>query len=222
MSSFGTESTALRTLWCALLATLVLSAPAGAEDQHRVADEYARQVTAAQTIAALGAELFGERIDRYSGRTEFVATDVSLPGNDPLPVRIGRRFVAEDRGGVSFVRAFGDWDLELPRLHGIFARTAGSTNSGWLSSMPVPTQRCSIWGEFQAPPPDASGSQGGTFTASEYWAGNWLHVPERASRAAGHCAGEPAAADGWRGVLPCDAGAVVLLLPAGDGERCEG
>ncbi|TAK55382.1 MAG: RHS repeat protein, partial [Gammaproteobacteria bacterium] len=177
MSSFGTESTTRRTLWCALLATLVLSAPAGAEDQHRVADEYARQVTAAQTIEALGPELFGERTDHFSGRTEFIATDVSLPGNDALPVRIGRRFVAEDRGGVSFVRAFGDWDLELPHLHGIFARTAGSTNSGWLSSMPVPTQRCSILGEFHAPPPDASGSQGGTFTASEYWGGNWLHVP---------------------------------------------
>ncbi len=77
--------------------------------------EHGKLMRAPEAISALGADLFGDQVNLYSGTTEFVQTDVSLPGNFNIPVRVGRRFVGgrDGKGGG----LFEDWDLDVPHSH---------------------------------------------------------------------------------------------------------
>ncbi len=110
--------------------------------------EYDKVIKSAEVVGALGTDLFGDETSFYTGTTEFTATDVSLPGKGLIPVSIGRRYPVEDKvgiyGGVGTsapVYIFGDWQLDIPHLHGVFARQ-GSPQGGWLSSNADFSQRC--------------------------------------------------------------------------------
>src|SRR4249919_1044873 len=97
--------------------------------------EYDKKIKSAQDVEVLGADLAGDQTSVYTGSTEFVATDVSVSGNDGLSVAVGRRYPvekdhmsAQDYTGydVPLLRAFGDWDMDIPYLSGVF-----SEQNGW-------------------------------------------------------------------------------------------
>jgi len=81
----------------------------------------------------------GEKVNTFDGSLVVEHTDARLPGNSALDVAIVRRHVA---GRTFWIRGdFGDWDLELPRISGVFARPRGWVDgSGGLS-------RCSQFGK---------------------------------------------------------------------------
>jgi YD repeat-containing protein len=91
-------------------------------------------------VTTLGPDLFGDRVNLFNGSLEFEQTDLSVPGNNALPVALGRRHTpARDpqiRGPL------GDWDLDLPSIGGVFL------SEGWLTSQES-HQRC---GNFSPPP----------------------------------------------------------------------
>lgn len=120
-------------------------------------EEYERLVEKGRSIAALDAgSLFGEQVDLYSGALSFSATDVSVPGNNALPVAIGRKLSIDDREAYAgHDYAFADWDLDIPNVNGVFAPT-------WHDN------RCS-----QAQPPTIQSR----VSPSEYWAGNHAELP---------------------------------------------
>jgi hypothetical protein len=65
------------------------------------AAEYDRLIRSQRSVGSLDSNLFGESVDYYTGQTDFVVTDVSLPGSFALPVRVGRRYhVTNHAGGV--------------------------------------------------------------------------------------------------------------------------
>lgn len=80
--------------------------------------EQNKLIRAPQAFTRLGADLFGDKVNLYTGSLEFIQTDVSIPGNNILPVSVGRRLVT----GADAINGalFGRWDLEIPHLHGIF------------------------------------------------------------------------------------------------------
>jgi YD repeat-containing protein len=141
--------------------------------QVTIPQEYGKTIKTAEVVGTLGNDLFGDQVNLYTGSTSFSVTDVSLAGNDGLPVRVGRRYVVEDRGDDKQPGLFADWELDIPSLSGTFAR-----NKGWQTIDGArPNARCSVGGLHLAVPPDASGNQGGLFAAEEYWNGHTLHVP---------------------------------------------
>jgi RHS repeat-associated protein len=100
-------------------ATLEKSAPAGAYEStsNTLYDEYDKSVKLSKTISALGVDLFGETVDMKSGQLGFSVTDVSLPGNNALPVAFGRKYSVRDvKGYLIDDGAFGDWNLDIPSL----------------------------------------------------------------------------------------------------------
>ncbi len=108
--------------------------------------EFSDSVMAAQQRTALDDSAFGEHVSLFSGSTEFVVNDLDIPGNSDLPVRLGRRFVIQDRSGVDtdftpyFLGGFVDWDIEVPYLEGTFDRV-----EGWVvgdQSDPQRLKRC--------------------------------------------------------------------------------
>lgn len=117
-----------------------------------------------QNVTALGAGLFGDKVNLYSGALEFTQTDVSLPGNSALAVALSRRHTPGRHTAVK--GHFGDWDLDVPHMRGVFPVPEGwiDRNSGQA--------RCS---NFSAPPMVMKGSR--EWPAMEYWQGNHIHIP---------------------------------------------
>lgn len=121
-------------------------------------EEYDRLIESKRAVAALSADnVFGDSLDLYSGVLSFTATDVSIPGNSKLPVAVTRKFTVTNRfdyGGPPGY-AFGDWELDIPHISGVFAPT-------WHDN------RCDT-----PKPPLAAG----LVPADEFWAGNYADMP---------------------------------------------
>jgi hypothetical protein len=74
-------------------------------------------VRSGETIQPLGPNLMGDRLNEFSGGLSFAHTDTALPGNNALPVEVGRQLNVGTRQAALNSGLFGDWDLEIPRLH---------------------------------------------------------------------------------------------------------
>lgn len=147
--------------------TLLLAEPLLAQSVTPVGD-YSRLIASGGNVKALGTDLFGDTVDLYSGRLDIRQTDVDIPGNNALPVQVTRRFIYADAHDWAKGQ-FGDWELEIPRISGIF-----STYGGWTLSLTGDDayKRCSRFG----PPPGMAGTGGGYFPPHEYWMGTWLEL----------------------------------------------
>jgi YD repeat-containing protein len=150
-------------LGAALAASMGWSAVASA--QVTIPDEYAKMIQQHSRINTLDGGFFGDHVSLAMGGLEFVQTDVDLPGNNSLAVRVGRRLVLGDTASGHF----GDWDLDIPHMHGVFAGPMTSNN--WVGS-DGSANRCS---EFGAPP--EATYQFGVFGPDEYWHGTFVYLP---------------------------------------------
>jgi YD repeat-containing protein len=124
--------------------------------------EYAKRVKSAQTTSPLSSDLFGENISLYNGATEFSATDIDVPGNNGLPVRLSRTYTVQTKRDSEVLGGFGSWDLDVPYIHGTFIDGWGPTEGG--------TGRCSQFGRPLPP-------EGSIFDVSDFWSGTKLHLP---------------------------------------------
>jgi RHS repeat-associated protein len=148
---------------------LLLGSSAQAADMT-VPQEYGKLIQAAQGIETTGTGLFGDETGLYTGATEFRVTDIDIPGTGLVPMRLGRRYVAGDRTRVQNERPgylFADWQIDLPHLHGVFAR-----GQHWGTEV---GGRCSVAGSVAQPP--VVNQDGTAFSGAEYWAGNQLYAP---------------------------------------------
>ncbi|HET7930287.1 MAG TPA: hypothetical protein VFL63_02720, partial [Rhodanobacteraceae bacterium] len=109
------------------------STPAGIDPY----EEFGKRIQAAQAVAPMSDNAFGDRISLYDGATGFDVTDFSVPGNNALPVSLGRRFQVQswpkglDPGNLG---GFGEWDLDVPYLEAEVTTQNGWTLSGGSSA----------------------------------------------------------------------------------------
>lgn len=149
---------------------LCLGARAHAADDLAPYEEYEKKIKASQVVGPLKGEIFGENISLYDRSVSFHATDVDVPGNNALPVAVGREFKVMNRRGEYVAKGFGDWEIDTPRVYGEFL-----ADKGWVTTSASPTARCSIPGR-----PNAAVTVGSTTypgTADDVWHGYYLHVP---------------------------------------------
>ncbi|MDR6672031.1 hypothetical protein [Xanthomonas sp. 1678] len=71
---------------------LCLSARTHASDNLGPYEEYEKKIKASQVVGPLKGDIFGESISLYNMSVSFYATDVDVPGNNGLPVEVGREF----------------------------------------------------------------------------------------------------------------------------------
>lgn len=128
-------------------------------------EEYAKRVNGGESVSAYDGGLFGDSLSMATGAVEFSATDVSLPGNDAIPVAFGRRRSIDIGREPTF--AMGDWDLDIPFMEGVFG-----AGQGWIVDTAQPTQRCSSPGISTMAPPYL-----GEIQPSKYWQGIHLQTP---------------------------------------------
>lgn len=141
-------------------------------------EEYGKRISAAQEVAPIADSIFGDQVSLYSGATHFEATDLSIPGNNALPVAVGRELQIEDRRmvpvGEGALNGFGDWSLDVPYVWGTFTQ-----QNGWTLGPNAATNRCSDTVDVPdtyLPPPGAIGPPVPA-QVSQVWNGNALHIP---------------------------------------------
>jgi len=147
-----------------LLAAMVCSTPHVSavvpDDPTAAWQPYDKQIKNRQSLTAAGPDLFGDHVDLQSGTLSFSATDISIPGNNALPVEFKRTLAITNQKDVNIHdRPFADWDIDVPRLEGTFATT-------WQND------RCSGSG---TPPNELVLSH--DFRSDQYWSGNQAKMP---------------------------------------------
>jgi RHS repeat-associated protein len=169
-------------------------------------------IRASESITAYGTGLFGDSVNVYTGALALQHTDVSLPGNNALPVALSRSFVPMD--GPYTSAAFGDWELNLPAISGQFA--TGSKSLGWsmLNYEGTANQhkRCSLFG-----PPSTGLSDDGKipWEEFEYWQGVQVKLPGAGTE-------EVLSRSGANTVKPADGQTWPLVTKSGWQIRCLG
>ncbi len=141
-------------------------------------EEYDKLIKSAQTIKSEGPTLFGDSVNLYTGATSFATVDVSIPGNFPIPVALGRRFSSASDARS---RPFGDWDWDVPYISGTFSRA-----EGWVLGAAATTataNRCSSPTSLETARPPTVKIQSDTPIRApavqpwEYWSGYRMVVP---------------------------------------------
>lgn len=166
-------------LWKALPLIPLFCVPslARAQDYIDEISNYAERVQA-RRISPLDAEsAFGSQISHLDGSTRFSVVDVTLPGNNPLPVEVRRtrsmeeRYLTRDARLYAFGNAY-DWALDVPYIEGTFS------SQGWVvgpSTDPDRHARCS---RPQKPYMVLSGD----FYEEKMWGGYSLNLPGKGGR----------------------------------------
>jgi YD repeat-containing protein len=175
-----------------------------------IPDEYAKKIASHSELGMLSGEFAGDRIDLGSGSLEIELTDIDLPGNNALPVRVGRYF---QPAYVNFGGHFGNWRMDLPSVHGTFAdvimggwKVESTTGIGYTSN------RCSSFGR----PPDGFSrmptKSDVIWGADDYWHGTFFYVPG---------SGDQELLNFWAGThAPNDGHAYSAMTKAGAVARC--
>lgn len=150
----------------ALVAVLV-PAVCTAQEFRYPWEEYDKLIKRQVDLTTMDAGLFGDSVDLYSGALGFSAIDMVLPGVG-IPIEVSRTLSVGNRADYRYDDLpMADWNLELPRLSGVFL-----ASTGWASP-------CSNNGTGAPPPVTVSGR---TFRSSDYWQGNRLILPGRGSQ----------------------------------------
>jgi len=91
----------------------------------------------------------GDGIDPNTGSLQFNITDVSIPGNFDLPVAVSRKIAQGRFYHRNTAVEFGDWQIEIPRIHVV---SAGNSPSGGLCAHtfqnyfpPIQVDRYTFW-----------------------------------------------------------------------------
>ena len=123
-------------LGLALAALTCASLPVQADEEPIL--QYNRLNRPSDTIGRIGSSLFGESVDLYSSQTEFSNTNIAIPGNSALPVRLGRHLKAAEGDHYGTLSSFANWEIDVPHLSGYFA------GAGWVVGDSGSVNRCSV------------------------------------------------------------------------------
>ena len=81
--------------------------------------EWEKRQNVDERLRAYGTDLLGDGIDPHTGAISFQHTDVELPGNTHLEVAIRRKIFQGEFYNKSEAVEFGDWQLDVPRIHAL-------------------------------------------------------------------------------------------------------
>ncbi|MHC9086275.1 hypothetical protein ACYX7E_14790 [Luteimonas sp. RIT-PG2_3] len=119
-----------------------------------------------------GGSEFGDQISMQTGTISFNVVDVSLPGNNRLPVEFRRRKVEILKGTTqgAYQNSMVDWEIDLPRVYVVHDSVIG-----WVTSdSSAPRKNCSVAGTALIKPNEAGAFPAGIQT---YWKPPRVHIP---------------------------------------------
>ncbi|MEL6870874.1 MAG: hypothetical protein AAFO81_13825, partial [Pseudomonadota bacterium] len=154
-----------RTVLAAALSSMLMAtAPAVVHAQQaEPLAEWEKRQNADDRLRAYGTDLLGDGIDPHTGSLSFQHTDVSLPGNSNLEVAVRRKISPGEFYSRTVRTEFGDWQLDVPRIHVV--HTVGTFQGN----------RCS--NSYNVSLPSFSTWSGTTTPNSEYSEGVIMNAP---------------------------------------------
>lgn len=126
---YGVRPSDTTLLRIAALFLLALMLAPVALAQTTYGEEAKTRLQLAERVAPLTEDgAFGEQIGQFNGSLSFRYVDVSLPGNDQLPVEFARIL------GNEHSPNFWGWDIDIPKITSVLPRT---WDGGWTSDPPA-------------------------------------------------------------------------------------
>jgi RHS repeat-associated protein len=141
--------------------------------------EQDRLIRSSEVVQPLGPNLMGDEVNEFNGTLAFTQEDVSLPGNNALPVAVGRHLGVGVIGPALAEGLFGDWDLEIPHLQTLAASPPLGTPDWYglaADGKTLNDYRCSQFAQA----PEMGGRSGGStvlLSPEWWWDGYHLDVP---------------------------------------------
>ena len=171
-----------RIALCALLGCGLAQAQPQPQGQY-VWEEFGKRIGRSQAVAALGPTLMGEQVSLSNGALSFETTDVSLPGNDALPVAFTRRYEVFNRKDHPVTDGMlADWQVVAPNINAVFA-------PNWTAGPHGTLGRCSSGAEPPSPPLP--------YTLNDFWQGLRIELPGGGGELLRTHAGVTRPADGY-------------------------
>ncbi|MGH8107585.1 MAG: hypothetical protein ACREO1_02555 [Arenimonas sp.] len=153
-------------------------------DSKKYSEENISRINSAKSLLPLEDNLFGDATNGSTGVTAFSVTDIDLPGNNGLEVKVGRVYKPQDDWSKPWRYRpdglFSEWDLDIPHLHGVFAKS-----TGWQAG-PNSGVRCNQTNLSLTAPPAY-----GVIPSEEYWSGNHLYLPGKGDTEILHASNNP-------------------------------
>ncbi len=139
----------LKPVWILSLLGLIGSS---LQAQTTYGEEAKTRLQLAERVAPLSEDTaFGERIGQFTGSLSFRYVDVSLPGNDELPVEFARNI------GNDYSPNFWGWDVDIPKITSVMPE---KETGGWTPD----------------PPLNVFNSNGVDFKREDYWNGFRMRI----------------------------------------------
>lgn len=101
-----------------------------------------QRLKVSETLDPETSGLFGDSIDLNTGAVSLAQTDITLPGNNNIPVSLVRKYNGDKYSNYKNLH-FGDWDISIPNISFsmifddlTYRRYSGNWDSGNLCSGP--------------------------------------------------------------------------------------
>ena len=180
------------TMLAIILMCLLFTTPKSFANDYNF--NYREQMKVDENVTSLTTDVFGDKIDNYSGDIEFNQTDISIPGNFGISVAVSRTLLGPDNW-TRETREFGNWSLAVPYIKSNYI-TDENLSFGTAS---WPNR------DFCARPMNSNPSysrarEGQTYRTSpnEYWIGEQLYIPGVNKQLVLENNGERVLKDGWK------------------------
>lgn len=157
-----------------MLVQSLTTEPAEQEEQKQeyLGRNVLQQLDIKYDITAETTGLMGEQLDLSSGSVSFLQTDIDIPGNSALPVRLSRTWGGPDRW-YSANRFFANWNLDIAYV----STTIASANDVYFTGSWAEDKACS--GRLN---PQSSLTKGGAvLQVNDYWNGDSVYIPGQGS-----------------------------------------
>ncbi|MGH8400147.1 MAG: hypothetical protein ACRESU_03510 [Gammaproteobacteria bacterium] len=150
---------------------------ANADDAPNIpGQEVSKYYTVNSAISPLNAGLVGDSVDLNSGEISFREVDVSIPGNNDLPVEFARTFSTQMASAEAWRRdELGNWRIDVPKITTVLPRP-DTYHPGWQPD------RCT---NMQDPGPVSATEDPGSpamFESYDYWNGVMAHIPGKGTQ----------------------------------------
>lgn len=83
-------------------------------------EEFGDRIGKADKVSPLGPDLFGDTVRLANGELGFEVTDITLPGNNALPVQVTRTYQVKSRKAFLPEAMLADWQINVPNISGTF------------------------------------------------------------------------------------------------------
>ncbi len=94
-------------------------------------EEFSDRISKTEKVTALGPDLFGDNVRLANGELGFEITDITLPGNNALEVKLTRTYDVVSRKTYTPDAMLADWQIKVPHISGSYAQDWGTgTDAG--------------------------------------------------------------------------------------------